>query len=88
MPTDLPTPHVLAVPGSDLVPPNRTDEFVAAIAQLAEHPDDRLRFGRSARRRITQSFDSSKNVRVLANLLTGVSPAATDHQVRLSVSNA
>jgi glycosyltransferase involved in cell wall biosynthesis len=55
-----------------LVRPNRPGELAAAIRQLAEHPEDRVRFGQAARRRILQDFDSSTNVRRLARLLTDV----------------
>ncbi len=53
-----------------LVPPNRVDQFANAIAALAAHPEDRKRLGQAARHRILRDFDNSKNVRVLANLLT------------------
>jgi glycosyltransferase involved in cell wall biosynthesis len=53
-----------------LVRPNRADELAAAIQRLADSPDDRARCGHAARRRILQDFDSSKNVRFLARLLT------------------
>lgn len=52
-----------------LVPPNETTGFAAAIKRLAEHPDERRRFGAAARRRIVQDFDSQKNIGVLVELL-------------------
>jgi colanic acid/amylovoran biosynthesis glycosyltransferase len=53
-----------------LVRPNRADQLAAAIQHLADHPEERQRLGHAARRRILQDFDSSKNVRLLADLLT------------------
>ena len=58
-----------------LVRPNRADELATAIQRLANHPEDRARFGQAGRRRILQEFDSSKNVRVLAQLLTAAPDA-------------
>jgi glycosyltransferase involved in cell wall biosynthesis len=53
-----------------LVPPNHVDELAAAMAALARNPDERRRFGEAGRRRILCDFDSGKNVRLLAQLLT------------------
>jgi colanic acid/amylovoran biosynthesis glycosyltransferase len=53
-----------------LVRPNRADQLAAAIQRLADHPDQRQQLAHAARRRILQDFDNSKNVRLLANLLT------------------
>jgi glycosyltransferase involved in cell wall biosynthesis len=55
-----------------LVRPNHADELAAALQRLAASADDRVRFGHAARRRILQDFDSSKNVRLLAQLLTAM----------------
>jgi colanic acid/amylovoran biosynthesis glycosyltransferase len=56
-----------------LVPPNRVEGFAAALAALASHPEDGVRFGQAGRRRVLRDFDSSKNVRLLASLLTKAS---------------
>jgi glycosyltransferase involved in cell wall biosynthesis len=53
-----------------LFPPNQVDALVAAMARLANDPDERARFGQAGRRRVLRDFDNSKNVRVLANLLS------------------
>ena len=58
-----------------LVRPNRADELAAAIQRLADHPEDRVRLGQAGRRRILQDFDSSKNVRRLAQWLTAAPDA-------------
>jgi colanic acid/amylovoran biosynthesis glycosyltransferase len=52
-----------------LVPPNSVDRLSAAIAALAQNPEDRKRFGQAGRRRVLHDFDNSKNIRFLANLL-------------------
>ncbi len=54
-----------------LVPPNRAQSFAAAIKLLADRPDERIRFGRTGRRRILEDFDNQKNVQELAELLSG-----------------
>jgi colanic acid/amylovoran biosynthesis glycosyltransferase len=53
-----------------LVPPNHADHLAEALRQLAAHADERVRLGQAARRRVLQDFDSAKNVRRLAGLLT------------------
>jgi glycosyltransferase involved in cell wall biosynthesis len=53
-----------------LVPPNRADKLADAMAVLASNADERARLGQAGRRRILRDFDSSKNVGLLARLLT------------------
>ena len=53
-----------------LVAPNRVEELVVAIRRLAQSPSERHRIGQAARRRVLADFDSSKNVRFLAGLLS------------------
>jgi glycosyltransferase involved in cell wall biosynthesis len=55
-----------------LVPANRASELADALHRLAQDADLRLRLGAAARRRVVADFDNSKNVRVLADLLSGV----------------
>ena len=65
-----------------LVTPNSVDELIAAIRALGNHPEERMRFGRAARRRILQDFDSGKNVQRLARLLSGApSDGAADRRL-------
>jgi glycosyltransferase involved in cell wall biosynthesis len=52
-----------------LVAPNRSEGLTEAIAALAQHPDDQRRFGWAGRQRVLRDFDSSRNIRVLAQLL-------------------
>jgi len=62
--------------------PNSVDELIAAIRALGNHPEERMRFGRAARRRILQDFDSGKNVQRLARLLSGTpSDGAADRRL-------
>lgn len=56
-----------------LVPPNRVDEIVIAIRQLAADAAGRRRIGTAARSRVLADFDSSKNVKFLARLLLSTS---------------
>ncbi len=56
-----------------LVPPNRVDEIVVAIRQLAADATERRRIGTAARHRVLADFDSSKNVKFLARLLASTS---------------
>jgi colanic acid/amylovoran biosynthesis glycosyltransferase len=51
-----------------LVPPNQAGELARALKYLAEQPEVRVRCGRAARERVQRDFDSSKNVRFLADL--------------------
>jgi colanic acid/amylovoran biosynthesis glycosyltransferase len=51
-----------------LVPPNQAEGLALALKNLAERPEDRVRCGHAARERIQRDFDSSKNVRFLAEL--------------------
>jgi glycosyltransferase involved in cell wall biosynthesis len=51
-----------------LVPPNRPEGFALAIKKLADSRDDRVRFGKAARRRVLRDLDGTKNVRLLAEL--------------------
>jgi glycosyltransferase involved in cell wall biosynthesis len=69
-----------------LVQPNRADQLAAAIRRLADRPDERRRLGQAARRRILQDFDSSKNVRLLAQLLIAGSEEPALHQQVASAS--
>lgn len=71
-----------------LVAPNSIEELVAAIRKLADHPEERMRFGRAARRRILQDFDSSKNVQRLARLLTGAPTDGAEDRRLSSASRA
>lgn len=52
-----------------LVRPNDVDQLVEAIVRLAESPQERLRLGQAARRRVLRDFDNRKNVSGLAQLL-------------------
>jgi glycosyltransferase involved in cell wall biosynthesis len=52
-----------------LVRPNDVDHLVEAIVRLAESPQERLRMGQAARRRVLRDFDNRKNVGGLAQLL-------------------
>jgi colanic acid/amylovoran biosynthesis glycosyltransferase len=68
-----------------LVRPNRPGELADVIRRLAESPEDRIRVGQAARRRILQDFDSSKNVRRLAQLLAAaVEEPRQDSRVALA----
>jgi len=71
-----------------LVAPNSVDQLVTAIRKLADHPEDRMRFGRAARRRVLQDFDSSKNVQRLARLLTGAPSDGAEDRRMSSASRA
>jgi glycosyltransferase involved in cell wall biosynthesis len=69
-----------------LVRPNHADELAVALQRLAASVDDRVRFGHAARRRVLQDFDSSKNVRLLVQLLTAP-PAQQIRQPRAVSAN-
>lgn len=69
-----------------LVRPNRPDQLAAAIRRFADHPDERVRFGHAARRRILQDFDSSKNIRLLARLLTAAPDETAQQRLAVSVN--
>ena len=71
-----------------LVPPNDVAGFAAAIKHLADHPDERRRFGLAARRRIVQDFDSHKNILALVELLGGNSAAAPPPRDHAEASGA
>jgi colanic acid/amylovoran biosynthesis glycosyltransferase len=52
-----------------LVRPNDVDQLVDVIVRLAESPEERLRVGQAARRRVLRDFDNRKNVGGLARVL-------------------
>jgi colanic acid/amylovoran biosynthesis glycosyltransferase len=56
-----------------LVQPNHVNQLAQAIATLALSTNERRRLGQAARERILRDFDSSKNVRSLAQLLSHLS---------------
>jgi colanic acid/amylovoran biosynthesis glycosyltransferase len=68
-----------------LVAPNRSDGLAEAIAALAQHPDDQRRFGWAGRQRVLRDFDSSKNVRLLAQLLLDSSRTETEQPAMTAV---
>ncbi|MFI5396457.1 MAG: glycosyltransferase [Candidatus Binatia bacterium] len=68
-----------------LVAPNRSDALIEAIAALAQRPDDQLRFGQAGRQRVLRDFDSSRNVRVLAQLLSALCHDKTEQPVATAV---
>jgi len=59
-----------------LFPPNRVDCLTAAMVKLANAADERTRFGQAGRRRVVRDFDSAKNIRVLASLLSEATEGA------------
>lgn len=65
-----------------LVEPNRADGLAAAIRQLIDRPEDRVRLGTAARQRVLQDFDSSQNVRTLAEFFTAVLTRDVERPVR------
>lgn len=88
-------PVVVAnIPGADelvedgvcgyLVHPNRVDSVVAGLRRLAECPRERRRLGEAARRRVLEYFDSNKNVRQLAALLSDAAEAVDPRRQQLS----
>lgn len=70
-----------AIPGAEelvsdgetgfLVRPNRSDDVADALRRLARSPQDRRRLGAAARQRVLADFDNSKNIKFLADLLSG-----------------
>jgi colanic acid/amylovoran biosynthesis glycosyltransferase len=52
-----------------LVPPAGEEELASALMRLIDGSDLRLRLGKSARRRVLEDYDLSRNTAVLADLL-------------------
>jgi len=52
-----------------LVPPASEEELARALARLMDDSDLRLRLGKSARQRVLESYDLSRNTALLADLL-------------------
>jgi glycosyltransferase involved in cell wall biosynthesis len=74
------------IPGADelvedgvsgyLVRPNHAESVAEGLRKLVQNPLERRRLGEAARRRVLQDFDSKKNVRQLAALLTAAAGGA------------
>lgn len=74
------------IPGADelveegvsgyLVRPNRAEAVAEGLRKLAHDPVARRRLGDAARRRVVKDFDSHKNVKELAALLTNAAAGA------------
>ena len=52
-----------------LVAPSQEDELAAALARLIDEPELRLRLGKSARRRVVESYDLRENTAEFAAML-------------------
>lgn len=52
-----------------LVPPSNIEAFAAALRQLLDDPDLRLRMGQAGRRRVLDMFDLQKNAAALADVI-------------------
>ena len=52
-----------------LVPPSSEEALESALARLMDDPELRLRLGKSARRRILESYDLNRNIATLADVL-------------------
>jgi len=52
-----------------LVPPSNTEALAAALRQLLDDPDLRLRIGQAGRQRVLDRFDLRKNSAALADVM-------------------
>jgi glycosyltransferase involved in cell wall biosynthesis len=64
-----------AIPNREVIIADEPRSFVAAVERLLQHPEERRRLGRAARRLVETCYDWSRCLAPLEPLYTGLIPA-------------